>query len=156
MAGKARLGGRRLAWGVGILVPVLAVAGWLVDSGGRAVAPALPGGLTLADGEALYAEHCAVCHGAQLEGQPNWQERLPSGRLPAPPHDATGHTWHHPDAMLLEITKHGPGALVEGYESDMPGFAGVLSDDEIIAILAFIKSTWPERERAAQALRNDG
>lgn len=107
----------------------------------------------VAQGRALYAEYCAACHGANLEGQPNWKERLPSGRLPAPPHDETGHTWHHSDRQLIAITKHGPGALVPGYESDMPGFAEVLTDAEIEAVLAFIKSTWPERERAFQAER---
>jgi mono/diheme cytochrome c family protein len=87
----------------------------------------------------------------ELEGQPNWRERLPSGRLPAPPHDASGHTWHHPDAVLFTITRDGLGAIVPGYESDMPAFGGVLSDAEIRAVLAFIKSRWPERERAFQA-----
>ena len=51
----------------------------------------------LATGKAVYERHCAACHGANLEGQPNWRSRDPSGRLPAPPHDASGHTWHHPD-----------------------------------------------------------
>lgn len=103
-------------------------------------------------GATLYAEHCAACHGAELEGQPDWQRRLPSGRLPAPPHDATGHTWHHSDSTLFRITKEGPAAVVSGsYESDMPGFADVMSDAEIKAVLAFIKSTWPERQRAVQA-----
>jgi hypothetical protein len=45
--------------------------------------------------------------GANLEGQPNWKERQANGRLPAPPHDASGHTWHHPDAQLFGITKQG-------------------------------------------------
>jgi mono/diheme cytochrome c family protein len=102
-------------------------------------------------GRRIYAEHCASCHGANLEGQPEWRSRRSDGRLPAPPHDASGHTWHHPDGVLFRITKHGPAAIVgEGYESDMPGFAGVLSDAEIRAALAFIKSTWPDRERAFQ------
>ncbi len=102
-------------------------------------------------GAEVYAGHCASCHGMELEGQPNWRERLPSGRLPAPPHDASGHTWHHPDAVLFSITRDGLGAIVPGYESDMPAFGGVLSDAEIRAVLAFIKSRWPERERAFQA-----
>src|SRR3546814_6805220 len=53
-------------------------------------------------GKAIYAYSCAACHGAKLQGQPRWRERLANGRLPAPPHDDTGHTWHHPDAVLLD------------------------------------------------------
>ncbi|MFU0504694.1 c-type cytochrome [Pseudaminobacter sp. NGMCC 1.201702] len=72
--------------------------------------------------------------------------------MPAPPHDVSGHTWHHPDGVLFRITKEGPAVVVgNGYESDMPGFAAVLSDDEIRAVLAFIRSTWPERERQYQS-----
>ena len=107
---------------------------------------------TIALGRTIYETQCAACHGAQLEGQPDWQMPLPSGRLPAPPHDATGHTWHHPDDILFRIVKEGTAAIVGGgYESDMPGFADVLSDAEIRAVLAYIKSTWPERERSYQA-----
>ncbi|KAB2867286.1 MAG: cytochrome c [Bauldia sp.] len=109
---------------------------------------------TLALGARLYAERCAACHGRTLEGQANWKVRLPSGRLPAPPHDADGHTWHHSDAELFRITKGGMAAVVSDYESDMPAFAGVLADAEIEAVIAFIKSTWPERERAYQAARS--
>ena len=106
----------------------------------------------LVAGRTLYQTHCAACHGADLEGQPNWQTPLPNGRLPAPPHDATGHTWHHPDGVLLRITKDGPAAVVgDGYESDMPGFGGILTDSELRSILSYIKSTWPERERQYQA-----
>lgn len=105
----------------------------------------------IAFGETLYSQNCATCHGAGLEGQPNWQQLLPSGRLPAPPHDGTGHTWHHPDQVLFEIVQKGTAAVVGGgYESNMPGFEGVLTDEEIRAVLAFIKSRWPERERAYQ------
>ena len=105
-------------------------------------------------GRQLYLEHCASCHGANLEGQPGWRTALPSGRMPAPPHDATGHTWHHADADLFSLVKHGLGAIVPGYESDMPAFAGVLTDDEIRAVIDYIKSTWPDRERAYQAERS--
>jgi mono/diheme cytochrome c family protein len=74
--------------------------------------------------------------------------------MPAPPHDASGHTWHHSDEELLTITKKGLAAVVPGYESDMPAFEGSLSDDEIRAILAFIKSTWPKTEREYQQARS--
>ena len=102
-------------------------------------------------GRELYAETCASCHGADLEGQADWKRRLESGRMPAPPHDETGHTWHHSDQDLFVITKGGVEAVVSDYESDMPGFDGILSDDEIEAVLGYIKSTWPERQRAFQA-----
>lgn len=105
----------------------------------------------IARGATLYAGNCASCHGAELEGQPEWRRRHADGRMPAPPHDATGHTWHHADRHLFTITKLGVGGVVPGYESDMPAFEGVLSDAEIVEILAFIKSTWPERERGFQA-----
>jgi mono/diheme cytochrome c family protein len=102
-------------------------------------------------GERVYAEQCARCHGGRLEGQPNWTQRLPNGRLPAPPHDASGHTWHHPDTQLFGITKDGLGPYAPaGYESDMPAFADVLSDAEIAAVLAYIKSTWPPDIRERQ------
>jgi mono/diheme cytochrome c family protein len=105
----------------------------------------------VAAGRPVYDRHCAACHGKSLEGQPNWRERLPNGRLPAPPHNAEGHTWHHPDRQLFQITKLGPSAIVPGYESDMPAFDGVLSDREIRAALAYIKSTWPAELVARQA-----
>ncbi|MBP1807622.1 c-type cytochrome [Rubellimicrobium aerolatum] len=113
---------------------------------------------TLQLGQELYAAHCAACHGANLEGQPDWTSPGPDGRLPAPPHDASGHTWHHSDQDLLRITREGLAALVPGYQSDMPAFGGLLSDTETEAVLAYIKSTWPERERAyqAEATRNSG
>lgn len=103
----------------------------------------------VAEGKAVYARHCADCHGANLEGAPNWREPLPDGRFPAPPHDRTGHTWHHPDALLFDLTKRGTAAVVGGgYQSDMPGFDGILSDAEIVAVLSYIKSTWPAAIRA--------
>jgi mono/diheme cytochrome c family protein len=104
-------------------------------------------------GKAIYASHCAACHGANLEGQPDWRQRLPNGRLPAPPHDLTGHTWHHPDAVLFDIVKNGlmPGRTApSGYESDMPAYSQLLSDADIVAVLAYIKSTWPPEILALQ------
>ncbi|UXX85362.1 c-type cytochrome [Roseovarius pelagicus] len=106
-------------------------------------------------GERLYQENCASCHGIKLEGQADWKSRLSNGRMPAPPHDASGHTWHHTDRVLVDIITRGPAAVVgNGYESDMPGYGGVLADGEIAAILDYIKSTWPERERSFQSDRS--
>lgn len=105
-------------------------------------------------GGRLYQTACASCHGASLEGQPNWQRRLPNGRLPAPPHDATGHSWHHADAHLFRVTKLGPAAYPAGHETDMPAFGASLSDEQIAAILAFIKSKWPADIQARQERLN--
>ena len=100
-------------------------------------------------GQSIYAEHCAACHGAQLEGAPNWQIRDADGLLPAPPHDAPGHTWHHDEETLFTLTKCGLAGLMENAPpSGMPVYDGVLSDADIIAVLSFIKSTWPDDLRA--------
>jgi mono/diheme cytochrome c family protein len=111
--------------------------------------PVTPGQID--QGREIYAESCAACHGAKLEGQPDWRRRKEDGRMPAPPHDDSGHTWHHADRDLFTITKHGVGAVVPGYESNMPAFEGLLSDDEIKAVLAYIKTNWSERARIYQA-----
>jgi mono/diheme cytochrome c family protein len=114
----------------------------------------------VARGAKVYAEHCASCHGAKLEGQPNWRERLSNGRMPAPPHDESGHTWHHTDQVLFGITKHGlvPGKYAPpGYRSDMPAFGDKLSDDEIWAVLSFIGSHWKTKkllDTRAEIIRN--
>ena len=97
-------------------------------------------------GAKLYAKNCASCHGVKLEGESDWRTPDQDGLMKAPPHDENGHTWHHPDMQLFMITKHGTAKLVgNGYESRMPGFAETLSDVEIVEILAYIKSTWPQR-----------
>jgi len=99
-------------------------------------------------GRVVYQQHCASCHGARLEGQPDWRTRLPSGRMPAPPHDASGHTWHHPGDVLFGIVKEGVQKYAPaGYQSDMPAYAGVLTDAEIVAVLSYIKSRWPDEVR---------
>ena len=113
----------------------------------------------IALGQKIYAQHCAACHGAKLEGQPNWRSPLANGRMPAPPHDESGHTWHHTDAVLFGITKYGltPNYAPPGYQSDMPAFEGKLSDDEIRAVLAFIASHWKTKElleARAEMIRN--
>lgn len=112
------------------------------------------------NGAVLYAENCASCHGEKLEGEPNWRSQKEDGTLPAPPHDQTGHTWHHGDALLFNYTKLGGQAALEaggvtGFSSGMPKFGELLSDQEIWDILAFIKSTWSDRIREMQGVRTE-
>ena len=109
-----------------------------------------PGALRLDDavmlqrGEQIYKARCASCHGENLEGQANWRERGADGRLPAPPHDGSGHTWHHPDDVLIRITKEGVAKVagLADYASNMPAFGDSLSDADIVVVLSWIKSQW--------------
>ncbi|MCR9121075.1 MAG: cytochrome c [Phyllobacteriaceae bacterium] len=143
------LGAGGIAVAVLVTVAAIRLTGGGADPGGTELlrpdhAP------TLALGEQLYQANCASCHGVDLEGEvADWRSPKPDGLLPAPPHDETGHTWHHPDQVLFAITKLGVAraANLENYVSAMPAYQGVLTDDEIIAILSYIKSTWPEDVR---------
>jgi mono/diheme cytochrome c family protein len=151
----------RRAWLLGVVAGVAVVAGaggffMIQRSPLHAYVIAADDPARNAAGETLYARHCASCHGSNLEGQPNWRQRLASGRLPAPPQDASGHSWHHPDRDLFGITKNGLGPYAPaGYESDMPAFGQSLNDDEIESILGFIKSRWPADIRARQQAINE-
>ncbi|MGB1256102.1 MAG: c-type cytochrome [Thiolinea sp.] len=110
------------------------------------------------NGRGIYEAQCAVCHGVELQGQADWETPDTTGRLPAPPHDQTGHTWHHSDDLLFEITKYGPAAAAEmpKYQSNMPVYENILSDDDIVAVLSYIKNSWPRQEREWQdALNGD-
>ena len=96
-------------------------------------------------GEKVYLEQCSSCHGVNLEGQEGWRDTMVDGMRLAPPHDKSGHTWHHPDEMLFNLTKYGFKAMInEDHKVSMPVYDGILSDEEIIASLSYIKSTWPE------------
>jgi S-disulfanyl-L-cysteine oxidoreductase SoxD len=100
----------------------------------------------LALGKQVYMQHCASCHGAALQGQPDWQRRGADGLLLAPPHDESGHTWHHATQVLFDITKYGPQKVAGAdYQSAMKPYADILSDGEIVAVLSYIKSTWSAR-----------
>lgn len=135
------------AFALALLTPVAALAGHELDR------------RDIAAGEVLYGEHCASCHGAELEGQANWQSQNEDGTMPAPPHDETGHTWHHDNVLLFDYTKLGGEAALEargltGFKSGMPGFGEAMTDAEIWDVLAYIRSTWPERIQEIHSGRN--
>lgn len=137
--------------------PVLAIAACLIGTSAHAGHEL--DNRDLVRGQALYSENCASCHGADLEGQPNWRVPGEDGILPAPPHDETGHTWHHDNLLLFEYTQLGGAEAlaargITGFQSGMPGFGDTLSDDEIWDILAYIRSTWSDRVQEMQAGRN--
>ncbi len=123
--------------------------------------PALPGSPTLAAdlpplpeldpvsverGEILYGRHCASCHGVDLAGAPDWRIPRDDGTFLPPPHDESGHTWHHGDALLIEIIAEGSNYP----EATMPTFGDELTRDEIVSILDYLKSTWGPEEREWQ------
>ena len=101
----------------------------------------------VARGAELYATNCAACHGTDLQGGPEWKRPLPDGSLPPPPHDSSGHTWHHPDDLLLEILANGGDPT---FNSKMPAFGEKLTPDEMRSILEFIKSKWGKDAREFQ------
>ena len=143
------LGRRRGLTAAGGLLALLAGCGQ--KTGVAAIDP--QDAAKVARGKDVYAASCASCHGAALQGQFNWRQRLPNGRMPAPPHDESGHTWHHPDEMLFGITKEGlvPGKYgPPGYVSDMPAFGSILNDADIAATLSYIQSRWPPEVRRAR------
>lgn len=107
----------------------------------------------IALGETVYAANCAACHGANLEGEEEWKVQNDDKSFRAPPHDDSGHTWHHGDLLLLEAIVLG-GARYDdvnvGGTSNMPAFGESLTDEEITAVLSYIKNSWPNDIRQIQ------
>ena len=101
--------------------------------------------LSISKWRRVYLEQFNSCHGVNLEGQVSWQDTMVDEMRLAPPHDTSGHTWHHPDEMLSNLTKYGFKAMInDDYKVSMPVYDGILSEEEIIASLSYIKSTWPD------------
>lgn len=146
--------------GIGVLAALGAAAYVWTGSAGDVQSGVMPESVDLVAGKALYAETCAACHGVNLEGQDNWRSPGEDGRLPAPPHDETGHTWHHEDQVLFNYTRLGGREMMAAqgmeFDSGMPGFGDQLTDQEIWNILGYIKSTWPEEIQDMQAARTNG
>lgn len=107
----------------------------------------------IAQGKKTYALHCASCHGVNLEGQSNWSEKRPDGLYPSPPVDVTGHIWHHPDNYLITLVKYSSTEPL-GYKDSMPAFNETLTEEEIIAVLTYIKSHWSIKHQAYQEALN--
>jgi mono/diheme cytochrome c family protein len=142
-------------WAIILAVVVGAVAvgavAWLVVSDRRDKAPALDA-RAVARGQAVYQANCASCHGPKGEGAPNWQSQNADGTLPPPPHDSTGHTWHHGDGFLYRYVREGGKAFetVAGFKSAMPAFGDRLTEAQVVDVLTYLKSRWGTREREFQ------
>lgn len=108
-------------------------------------------------GKVLYARHCASCHGRQRQGQPLWQLQDQFAGRRAPAHDQTGHTWAHSDDDLFWMTRDGRfPATPAGVVSYMPAFHDSLANGQIIAVIAYLKASWPVGLRISQAMLNPG
>ena len=91
----------------------------------------------LAKGAELYAANCQLCHG----------DREGEGATPgAPPHNASGHTWHHPDAQLKETIFNGKAGF-----GLMPPFKDKLTEQEVDAVLSYVKTWWEGWQLEGQA-----
>lgn len=91
-------------------------------------------------GAALYRTHCAQCHGEDAEATKQWRIMDENGNYPPPPLNGSAHAWHHPLEALLQTLKKG-GAPYDGV---MPGFTGVLSEQEMLSTIAFFQSYWSD------------
>ncbi len=107
----------------------------------------------LALGEQLYIQNCASCHGVNGEGQfPNAPlQPDATGRLGAPPHNETGHTWHHGDGLLIRYVLEGGVSLMDPANFyPMPAFGDQLSETDVMSIIAYIKTMWTDEQRTRQ------
>lgn len=127
-----------------LAAPVLAGA-----SGGPGSADSAP--TEVAQGRQIYEQYCAACHGWQGEGAANWKKPDKKGEMPPPPHDETGHTWRHSDAMLFKM-------IAEGWrhpfnKSDwltMPAFEEQMTAQEIQSVIDYLKTLWTDEQREYQ------
>lgn len=111
----------------------------------------------VAFGSRVYGRICANCHGTELDGQLGWEEPLKDGTRLAPAHSADGGTWKYADDSLFKVVKFGGESMKpDGGVSRMPGFDNKLTDEEIWAVIAFIKSTWPTSVQEQQRDKSAG
>lgn len=95
----------------------------------------------LVAGSTLYSENCANCHGPDGRGpDEDWWVRDANGNYPPPPLNGTAHTWHHTAKALFKTIKNGTISL----GGNMPGWEDKLTDDEILLIINWITSLWPD------------
>lgn len=98
----------------------------------------------VARGQALFAQHCARCHGERAQGDPQWRRRNPDGTFPPPPLDGSGHAWHHPYGWLKEMIRNGSAP-----QGNMPAWGATLSEQQIEDIIAWFQALWPAEVYAA-------
>lgn len=137
-------------------VLLAAVGWWMHDTGyllSDSVVAVTPAQVTT--GRGLYAANCAICHGTDLEGAPDWRPTL-AGVAP-PPHTADGPAARRHDTYLIRMVRDGSAVMHDDRNRDgMPAFANLLSNREIHAVVAFLKERWPHREMIEADAGRDG
>lgn len=105
----------------------------------------------LAEGQTIYLQYCSACHGVEGQGQfPDAPfEPDSTGRIGAPPHNETGHSWHHSDVVLIRyVTEGGFSDPARFYV--MPPFGTILTEEQILVVIAHIKTLWTDEQRGMQ------
>jgi len=127
-----------LLLGVGVVAAVAIVS--RLGTGGAA-APAYPtySAEQVAQGEQYFQANCATCHG--VTGAGNAREGIPAV-------NGSMHAWHHADSQIAGLIRQG-GVM-------MPAVGPDWSDDEVTAVLAYIKEWWAPQQRATQARISGG
>ncbi len=111
-----------------------------------------PAPANVAQGQQIYQQYCAACHGQQAEGAANWNKPDEKGEMPPPPHDETGHTWRHSDAMLFKmIAKGWRHPFNKTDRLTMPAFEDALTEQEIQSVIEYLKTLWTDERRTYQA-----
>lgn len=99
-----------------------------------------PAGLTR--GAALFEQHCALCHGPQAQGHPDWQTPNNGSFAAAPPLDGTGNDWKRSRAEMAAAIQNGIKRKSDN-EMVMPAWKGRLKDQEVEDVINWLQSLWP-------------
>lgn len=102
------------------------------------VLPSSESSLLISLGKTVYDAHCATCHGAQGEGRPPHWPPLANNQ------SIVMQSAVNPIRMVLN-GGYPPGTKGNPRPYGMPPFAGVLSDNEIAAVVSYIRTSWGNR-----------
>ena len=96
---------------------------------------------SIARGAELYAQHCALCHGPQAQGHPDWQAPSDGSFAAAPPLNGTGNDWKRSRRELIAVIMD--GVVRKDGVPVMPAWMQRLSERDIADIIAWFQSQWP-------------
>lgn len=102
-------------------------------------------GRVLALGEQLYGTHCADCHGAQGQGVAGAYPPLAGNRA----------VRMVPAANLVQVVLRGgyaPATVGNPRPFGMPPFQMLLSDEEVAAVVSYIRQAWGNQASGVSAL----